>query len=224
MVKAQGDIWLRLIVFIIGLLVMSFGIDLFIVSNLGATPWDTLHVGLYEHFGLTIGSWSIIVGFFVLGTSALFLKEWPKFGAYLNMILCGVFIDLFLKLPFMVTPDTLTGKIIMFLAGLLINGYGMGIYISAKLGAGPRDSFMLAVQQKTGWKVSHVRRGMEVIVLTAGFLLGGPVHIGTILYCIIIGTIVGFALPECQWLTNKVLRKMGSRKHNNKEIKRGVSL
>ncbi|WP_306666529.1 YczE/YyaS/YitT family protein [Heyndrickxia ginsengihumi] len=145
MVKAQGDIWLRLIVFIIGLLVMSFGIDLFIVSNLGATPWDTLHVGLYEHFGLTIGSWSIIVGFFVLGPSALFLKEWPKFGAYLNMILCGVFIDLFLKLPFMVTPDTLTGKIIMFLAGLLINGYGMGIYISAKLGAGPRDSFMLAV-------------------------------------------------------------------------------
>lgn len=74
MVKAQGDIWLRLIVFIIGLLVMSFGIDLFIVSNLGATPWDTLHVGLYEHFGLTIGSWSIIVGFFCFRNFCTFFE------------------------------------------------------------------------------------------------------------------------------------------------------
>ncbi|WP_018661098.1 YczE/YyaS/YitT family protein [Heyndrickxia acidiproducens] len=219
----KGDIYKRLAVFTAGLLVMSFGIDLFIVSGLGATPWDTLHVGLYEHLGLSIGSWSIIVGFFVLGCSALFMKEWPQFGAYLNMILCGLFIDLFLKLPFMVTPDTLMGKMIMFAGGLVINGYGMGIYISARLGAGPRDSFMLAVNEKTGWKVSNVRRGMEVLVLLAGYLLGGPVYIGTILYSLVIGTIVGFALPECQWLTDKWLKKAGIKKQGGKDVKRGAT-
>lgn len=201
---------------------MSLGIVWLILADIGATPWDVLHVGLFYQFGLTIGSWSIIVGFFVLGISAVLMKERPRFGAFLNMLLLGIFMDFYLMLPFMVTPNSLFGKIVMFILGMLIYSYGMGIYISAQLGAGPRDSFMLAIMERTGWKVSHVRRGMEIIVLIIGWALGGPVHIGTIIFSIFVGTIVGFSLPQCQRFTNQLIDYFLKNKQS-KEIKRGVS-
>jgi uncharacterized protein len=156
--KNKGNLRIRFVVFGLGLLVMAFGLDLFITSDLGASPWDVLHVGLFQHFGLTIGSWSIIAGFFILALSATLMREWPKLGAFLNMLIVGMFMDLYFKLLFMVTPLSMEGKLAMFASGLIINGIGMGIYISTQLGAGPRDSFMLAINSKTGWKISHVRR------------------------------------------------------------------
>jgi uncharacterized membrane protein YczE len=85
--KNKGNLRIRFAVFGLGLLVMAFGLDLFITSDLGASPWDVLHVGLFQHFGLTIGSWSIIAGFFILALSATLMREWPKLGAFLNMLL-----------------------------------------------------------------------------------------------------------------------------------------
>ncbi|MCJ8006931.1 YitT family protein [Lederbergia wuyishanensis] len=213
---------LRLIIFTIGLLIMSFGIVLIIVSNFGASPWDVLHVGLYYQLGLSIGTWSILVGVTILGSSALMMKRLPQFGAYLNMLLIGIFIDMFMLLPFLTEPNSLLGKIGMFLIGMILYSYGMGIYLSAKLGAGPRDSFMLAMQEKTGWKVSTVRRIMEIVVLVIGWLLGGPVFVGTLIFSVTLGTFIGFALPQCQGLTDKILRK---RINNNvaKELERGAS-
>ncbi|MGE6259514.1 YczE/YyaS/YitT family protein [Heyndrickxia sporothermodurans] len=213
----------RFLIFCIGLLIMAFGLDLLIIANLGATPWDVLHVGLFTQFGLTIGSWSVIVGFFVLGISALIMKKLPKLGAYLNMLLVGIFMDMILKLLTHVTFDTLLGRIVLLIIGIIINAIGMGIYISAQLGAGPRDSFMLAVSSKTGWKVSHVRRGMEVLVLIIGWLCGGPVFVGTIIFCITIGTLVGFSLPLCQKLTDSIMVKIEKKKRNT-EINRGASV
>jgi uncharacterized membrane protein YczE len=218
-VKTKGNIIFRLVVFMTGLLVMSLGLVFMIRSDLGATPWDTMHVGLYYKLGLTVGTWSILVGLAVLALSALLMKEWPQFGAYLNMLLVGIFMDMYLSLPFIVTPHSFLGKLCMFLLGIIINGYGMGIYISAQIGAGPRDSLMIAVTSKTGWKVSHVRRGMEVIVLIMGFLLGGPVHVGTILFSLFMGTIVGITLPQCQKITDYFIHKMQKSKN---ELNRGA--
>ncbi len=194
--------------FFIGLLIMSLGIVLIIKANLGASPWDVLHIGLYKQIGLTIGSWSIIVGFFILFLSSFLLKRLPQIGAFLNMISVGIFIDMFMMVPFLVTPDSFIGKLLMLLLGLIINGYGMGIYISAKVGAGPRDSLMLALTEISKWKVQYIRLGMEIIVLTAGWLLGGPVFIGTLIYCVGIGYMAGFALPQCQRLNDRLKRKL----------------
>src|SRR5690606_14628048 len=149
----------------------------------------------------------ILVGVTILGSSALLMKKWPQFGAYLNMLLIGFFIDMFLLLPFLTEPKTLISKIVMFFIGMILYSYGMGIYISAKLGAGPRDSFMLAMQAKTGWKVSTVRRIMEIVVLFIGWLLGGPVFIGTLIFSVTLGTFIGIALPQCQRLTDKIVSK-----------------
>ncbi|MCJ7841776.1 YitT family protein [Lederbergia sp. NSJ-179] len=197
----------RFLLFVIGLLIMSFGIVLMIISNFGVSPWDVLHVGLFYQFGLTIGTWSIIIGFIVLGSSSLLMKRWPQFGAYLNMILVGLFIDMYMKIPYLIEPNHMVEKFMMFFIGMIINAYGMGIYLSAQLGAGPRDSFMLALQEKTGWKIATVRRIMEVIVLIIGWILGGPVFYGTIIFSLTVGTFIGFALPQCRFIANKFLRK-----------------
>ncbi|RST73915.1 YitT family protein [Siminovitchia acidinfaciens] len=220
--KKRQQLQKRFVLFTVGLLIMALGITLTIVANLGAAPWDVLHVGLYYQFGLTIGTWSIIVGFIVLGTAGLIMKEWPKFGAYLNMILVGVFIDMYMLLPIMTEPVTWFGKAAMFLVGMIIYAYGMGIYLSAELGAGPRDSFMLALTAKTKWKVSNARRLMEVGVLAIGWLLGGPVFIGTIIFSIAAGTFIGIALPQCRTLTHKWLKD--TMKDEKVEIERGASV
>ncbi|KKB36366.1 YczE/YyaS/YitT family protein [Bacillus thermotolerans] len=207
----------RLIIFIVGLLLMSLGIVLSIRADLGATPWDALHVGLYEQFGLTVGTWSVLTGVLILGAASLYLREWPQFGAYLNMLLVGLFIDLFLMMPMIVTPMHFMGKLMMFITGIVVMAYGMAFYLSARLGAGPRDSFMLAVMKKTGWKVSHVRRGMEVIVMIAAWLIGGPIHIGTLLFSVCMGTAVGVSMPQCQRFSDIIISKVNEWKKEKKQ-------
>ena len=195
------------LVYLIGLLIMTLGLVLVIVANLGSAPWDVLHIGLYKQFGLTIGSWSIIVGVFILGSSAILAKAFPKIGAFLNMLLCGIFIDMYMLIPWLDTPETILGQFIMLLIGIILNAYGMAIYISANVGTGPRDSLMLALMQKTGIKVQWIRLIMEVSVLAIGWMLGCPVGIGTVILSLSIGHICGFALPQCQKMTNYLLKK-----------------
>ncbi|WP_062104592.1 YczE/YyaS/YitT family protein [Bacillus niameyensis] len=213
----------RLLIFTVGLLIMSFGIVLMIKSDFGVAPWDVLHVGLFYQLGLTIGTWSILVGFTVLGLSSIMIKKWPQFGAYLNMILVGLFIDMYMQIPFLVEPDTMLGKSLLFLLGMIINAYGMGIYLSAELGAGPRDSLMLAIQIKTGWKIATARRLMEVMVLIFGWMLGGPVFLGTVIFSVAIGSFIGFAMPQCQFLADKILKKQIQKNPEN-QIERGARL
>ena len=217
--KSRGQIGPRFIIYLFGLLVMSLGIVLLILADLGPSPWDVLHVGLYYKFGLTIGSWNIIAGFFILGVSAMISKSIPQFGAFLNMILVGLFIDMYLMIPFLHTPSSLTGKVVMFAVALLINCYGMGLYISAQLGAGPRDSLMLAITSKTGWKVGKVRSTMEVLVLILGWQLGGPLFWGTIVISLMIGVIAGFSLPQCQRFTNFILQRLKKNNPNSNQYK-----
>ncbi|SFA38584.1 hypothetical protein SAMN05192569_1001134 [Parageobacillus thermantarcticus] len=201
---AQGLQWG---IFFVGLLIMSFGIVLTIKADLGCAPWDVLHIGLYRKFGLTIGTWSMIVGVAVLTASALLLKQFPRIGAFLNMIFVGIFIDLYMMIPYLRTPHTLIGKLVMLLVGIVITGYGMGIYISANIGAGPRDSLMLALTELTGWKVQYIRIAMEGLVLFFGWVLGGPVSIGTLIFCVMIGSVTGIALPQCRRATVRMLMR-----------------
>lgn len=221
--KKMDHLLQRFVVFTVGLLIMALGIVLMIISDFGASSWDVLHVGLFYQLGLSIGTWSIIVGFLILGGSAIMMKKWPQFGAYLNMILVGLFIDMYMLLPFLTEPNGLLGKIVMFMLGMVIYAYGMGIYLSAHLGAGPRDSFMLAIKEKTGWKVSNIRRLMEIVVLIIGWLLGGPVFIGTIIFSVVLGTVIGFALPQCEKLTNKWIKNKEGHQEG-KNLNRGASI
>ncbi|WP_314733458.1 YitT family protein [Anaerobacillus sp. CMMVII] len=179
----------RWLIFLAGLLIMSLGIVLMIEADLGVAPWDVLHIGLTKQLGLTVGSWSIIIGFCIISITSLLTKEWPQLGAFINMMLVGVFIDIFRI--FIDTPATIVGQYVMLLIGVIICGYGIGLYIAPKCGAGPRDSLMIAITEKSGWKVQHVRFVMEIVVLIIGWSLGGPVFVGTVVFSLAIGNVVG---------------------------------
>jgi uncharacterized membrane protein YczE len=184
---------------------MSLGISLTILAGLGSAPWDVLHIGLTEQLGLTVGTWTIIMGFLLLVAATILTKEKPKLGAYLNMLLVGLFVDFFLfVLP---QPDVLLVQALMLTAGILVMGFGIGVYISPQCGAGPRDSLMLAVAERTRFTVAQVRVTMEVIVLFFGWLLGGPVFIGTILFSLTIGHVTGVSLTWCRtWVDRRMER------------------
>jgi uncharacterized membrane protein YczE len=226
--KKTGQVGPRFFIYFLGLLLMSLGIVFLIKADIGATPWDVLHVGLHYQFGLTIGTWSILVGVAILTLASIISKDFPQIGAFLNMLLVGVFIDMYFLLPIIQTPGDWIGKSLMFAAGLLLNGYGMGLYISA-FGAGPRDSLMIALTTRTGWKVTYVRACIEIIVLIIGWQLGGPVFIGTVVFSFVIGPIVGIALPQCKIVTDYFLKKLHSTdrmaEHTKEDISnRGASL
>ncbi len=217
MLKKRGQVGPRILIYLVGLLVMALGVVLLLKSELGVAPWDVLHVGLYNHFGLTIGSWSIIAGLIILTISAIIAKEFPQLGAFTNMLLVGTFIDFYLFLGFIVTPDHLIGRILMFAVGLILLGYGMGFYISANFGAGPRDSLMIAIADKTHWSIRSVRSVIEIVALVIGWRLGGPVFWGTIFFSVSIGPISGMAIPQCRAMTDLWLEKLKV-KHERKRM------
>lgn len=193
----------RWIFFMGGMMIMSLGISLTIKGQqLGISPWDVLHVGLFQNIGLTIGSWSIITGFLIVTVTTLILREWPRWGTWLNMMAIGLFIDFFNWL----LPDvsSLPAQIMCFLLGIIVLCYGVGIYVSPNLGAGPRDSLMLLFVEKFGFSLRAVRTVIEAVVTLIGFLLGGPVGIGTLIIVLFSGQLIQIALPQCR----KVLLKI----------------
>ncbi|PFA68107.1 hypothetical protein CN378_08335 [Bacillus sp. AFS015802] len=204
---------LRWSFFFVGLLVLSFGISLTIKGkDLGIGPWDVFHYGLFKQLGLTIGTWSIIVGFIILFVTGVGTRSFPKAGAFINMLLIGIFIDLFnFVLP---DPQSFAAQAVLFAIGIVVIGYGIGMYVSADLGAGPRDSLMLLVVEKTGWKVQWGRNGMEIIVFFFGWLLGGPVGIGTVIIALGLGSIVGFSLPQSKKLLHFLIERQMTKRDN----------
>lgn len=193
----------RWIFFLTGMMVMSLGISMTIKGQrLGIGPWDVLHVGLHQNFGLSIGTWGIITGFIIIIVTAAVLKQWPRLGTWLNMVLIGVFIDLFNWL----LPDfsSMTGQVIIFTIGVIVMAYGVGIYVAPNVGAGPRDSLMLILVDKLGIGIKKVRTMIEIIVAIAGWLLGGPVGFGTVIIALLIGQIVHYSLPQCRKLLLKI--------------------
>lgn len=185
--------------FISGVLLMSLGISMTIKGQrFGISPWDVLHVGLYKHLGLSIGTWSILMGIIIVIATMIGTKSWPQIGTWLNILVIGSCIDLFNWL----LPDTTSfvGQIIIFLGGLLVIAIGVGVYVSPNVGAGPRDSLMLLIIKRAGWSIRTVRTGIEVFVAFAGWLLGGPVGIGTVALALFTGPLIQYTLPLFQKL------------------------
>jgi uncharacterized membrane protein YczE len=205
------------VIYFIGLLIMSLGIVLTIKADLGVSSWDVLHIGLYRQLGLTIGTWTILTGAIVLCVATLLTKRLPQLGAFINMLSIGVFIDLYLMMPFLKTPESFIGQLIMLMIGIIILGYGMGLYISAKCGAGPRDSLMISLVEKTGKSITFIRGAIEIFVLGIGWFLGGPVYIGTIITTVTIGYVAGMMIPFCHKSTDRLLIKLSSNKRTIQE-------
>nr|WP_220127138.1 YitT family protein [Halobacillus locisalis] len=185
---------LRWSFFTIGLIILGLGISMTMqVKDFGIGPWDVFHYGLFLQLGLTVGTWSIIAGLVIVIIHSIVQKRFPQVGTILNMVLIGVFIDVFNWL--LPEPELLFTKLLVFGLGTFVIAIGIGVYVAPDMGAGPRDSLMLLLTKATGWKVSTVRNGIEVTVAVLGFALGGPVGFGTVFIALFLGTFVGYTLP-----------------------------
>ena len=175
-----------------GLVLYGFAMALMLRANLGLDPWDVLHQGLAPKLGLSFGMTVNLVGAVVL---LLWwpLRQRPGIGTVCNIVVIGTAVDI--SLHYLPTPDGYAMRAAWLGAGIMLNGIAGGAYIGAGLGPGPRDGLMTGLCRRNGWPVKWVRTGIEIVVLATGWMLGGTVGIGTIVYAATIGWIVHHALP-----------------------------
>ena len=181
----------KVIVFFMGLLLIALGsVHMIEVSHLGVQPFDILYIGLQEKFPITIGTASILIGGLLLTISYLLTKEKLKVGTILDTVFLGIFVDLFLHMDFITAPESLIGQIYFLSYGTVLISFGAALTIFSNFGAGPIDTFMLAIHKKLRISVKVATTMIEVFALAIGFLLGGPVGAGTLLFCFLIGPFI----------------------------------
>jgi len=173
----------RIFMLFFGLFICSLGIVMTMKANIGFAPYDVLHQGIANSIGMTIGRVSILIGL-IICIICLFLGEKLGLGTISDMILIGILIDLFISLNFIPQMNGYVSGITLMVAGLFTIAFGIYFYISSGFGAGPRDNLMVIVEKKTGLTVGLCRGILEISAILIGWLLGGPVGIGTILYAL----------------------------------------
>jgi len=191
--------------FIIGIFILAFGVNMMVKADIGMNPWSVFQLGLCNIFHIPFGLSIQIVGFVLIIFSFLIGKIKPRAGTIVNMILGGFFIDN-LFYPIIPFVSGLWTQIMLMLIGIIITAIGSALYISADLGAGPRDSLMIAIYFITNKSIGFVRTGLEAIVLLIGFLMGGKVGIGTILFVLLFGAFLQISLKFLKLFPLNVVR------------------
>jgi uncharacterized membrane protein YczE len=181
----------RLPALIVGLVLFGVGIGLMVQSGLGLGPWEALHQGIAGRTGIPIGTVSVLLGIPIL---ALWwpLGERPGLGTILNVMIIGTSTSLAIAL--LPAAQVVTVQAAMMVGGVGVIGFGSGLYLSADLGPGPRDGLMTGVHHRFGWSIRRARTAIELTVLAIGWVLGGTIGLGTIVFALGIGPTVQFWL------------------------------
>ena len=169
----------------IGFVLFGLAIDLMVHANLGLGPWDVLHMALTYHLPLTLGEASIGVAFMIVLVD-LILREPLGWGTVMNMLFVGVWVDVLR--PFVpVIPNVFGIQVVYLLLGTVVMGFATAIYVGVDAGAGPRDSLMLALSRIGKTSLRWSRTVLEVTAVLIGWLLGGPLWLGTVVFAALIG-------------------------------------
>jgi uncharacterized membrane protein YczE len=176
---------------LVGLCGYGFSMAVMVRAGLGLDPWDVFHQGLALHTGMTIGIASAVVGVAVL-LAWIPLRNRPGIGTIANVIVIAITVDVGMWL--LPAPTSLPVRIAMMVSAVVLNAFSTVLYIGAALGPGPRDGLMTGLVVHTGLSVRLVRTSIEATVLAVGWLLGGTVGVGTVLYAFGIGPLVQLIL------------------------------
>jgi uncharacterized membrane protein YczE len=183
----------RLVQLYAGLVLFGVSMALLVRAQLGVIPWDVLHQGLSRQLGVSMGTVVIAVSL-VLLLAWIPLRERPGLGTISNALVIGLTLDATLAL--LPPVDAVPLRVLLVLTGVLLNAVATASYIGVHLGPGPRDGLMTGLVRRTGRSVRLVRTSIEAIVVLVGWLLGGTVGLGTVVYALAIGPLVQFLLPR----------------------------
>ncbi|MGN6780443.1 MAG: YczE/YyaS/YitT family protein [Marmoricola sp.] len=184
----------RLVQLYLGLVLYGFTLALIITAHLGNAPWDVLHQGLARHLPISIGTAVIAVSLLVL-LLWIPLREMPGLGTISNAFVIGLAADAGLSL--LAEPHALSLRVVFTVGGVVGNALATALYIGAQLGPGPRDGLMTGLHRRTGLPIGRVRTALEATVVVLGWVLGGVLGLGTLLYALAIGPLVQRLLPYC---------------------------
>lgn len=179
---------MRLVALFAGLLLFAVAIVSMLESGLGLPPWDVLHMGIAEHTPLTLGRAGVVVGLVIVAVAWIAGTQ-PGFGTIANAVVIGLAIDALSSLDAVarLSESPLLVRVGLLALGVWLFGVGSALYIGAGMGAGPRDSLMLTLTRRTGWRIGLVRGSIEVTVLIIGLVLGGVAGIGTLTLALLVG-------------------------------------
>lgn len=194
---------IRYVKLLLGLFLFAIGVVMTINANLGVAPWDVFHQGLSKITGITMGRASIATGFVVVIIDII-LGQDIGWGTVLNMVLIGVFMDLLMLNNIIPIFHSFIPSLIMLFLGMLVNGYAAFVYMSAELGAGPRDGLMVVLTKKTGKSVRLIKSTLEIIVVIIGFIMGGKLGIGTLILALFGGYFFQFAFKTVNFNVKEV--------------------
>ena len=183
---------IKLLRLFIGYFLYGLGIVLTVNANQGLAPWSVFHQGLANQLGITMGVATQVVGLVILVLDFIF-GERLGWGTVGNVVFIGTFIDLIMLNKWIPIPDSIVVSYGMMLVGLVIMALATYSYLSAQLGAGPRDGFMIAMTKRTNLSVGWIRNIIEVFVLVAGYFMGGSVGLGTLVMAVLFGRFIQFA-------------------------------
>ncbi|MCG2798323.1 MAG: hypothetical protein L6367_07255 [Cellulomonas sp.] len=178
-----------------GLVLYAISMALLVHAGLGAMPWDVLTLGIQVHTGASFGTITAVTSVIVLGCWWP-LRQRPGVGTVANVLVISVLADPALALLDLLPPLAFGWRLAMLAAGVVVNAVATGLYIGARLGPGPRDGLMTGLVARSRWSVRVVKTSIEVTVVLVGWLLGGTVGIGTLVYALGVGPLIHLLLPR----------------------------
>lgn len=199
--------------YVLGNLILTFGIFLTIQSDLGTSPFDALLVGLSKQVGLTVGSWEILIAFLMIVCNSLLTRQRPEFLGLLTAFITGLGIDLWLfLLQDLIQPEQMVSKLACLTIGLIVIGLGTAIYLHANFAPIPVDRLMLIIRDLTGLNILFSKTFIYVFFLVMAMIFNGPIGIGTLLTVCLGGTILHYFMS----LINKMLNKYTTNRDTDK--------
>ncbi|WP_327151748.1 membrane protein YczE [Nocardia sp. NBC_01329] len=182
----------RLTALFAGLWLYGFSMAMMIRAAVGLDPWDVFHQGVTRQVPMSFGTVTALTGVVVL-LAWIPLRQWPGVGTVSNVVLVAVSVDVGLS----IIPEweSIPVRLSAMVLAVVLNALASVLYIGAGLGPGPRDGLMTGLVRRTGWSIRLVRTALELSVLTTGWLLGGSVGIGTVIYAVAIGPLIQLMVP-----------------------------
>ena len=215
MKRSPKEILLRVVILMVGLTIAHLGVTLFLLSDLGADPFNVLVQGVCRtlesitHWGLSHGTVHMIICFLIIIVLLIVDRSYVKLGTLLCMFCGGPIIDFFTFIlgGFLGSQSPLWLRFVMLAAGCVILAYGMTVVIKSDAGTGPNDLVALVISEKAKWKFGIVRICVDALFVIAGALMGGIFGVGTVICAFLVGPVADIFLPKNEKLINSILAR-----------------